>query len=346
MKKIMLWAVLLMAIIQSCKVNFDQVQEHANSYFITTTEQLENSEYSKSIDDFYMTGKEGTFFGVDSVKIYYKIFSQKGKGKGAIMISSGRTEAAVKYKELIFDLYKNGYSVYIHDHRGQGQSGRMTEDSQMGYVENFQYYIDDLKKFHDLFFMKGNHKKRFLLAHSMGGAIGMTYLEQFPKDFDAAAFSSPMLAFNPPACTAVKILEGDKIKYAIGESAYNDDKIEFKQNKLTGSEMRYKRMVDAFEKQSDAKLGGATYQWVAQSCQQFGYIVEHIDKIQTPFILFSASNEQIVDVMGHQRFIDKAKSLNKVHIAYLVSDAQHELFIEKDKQRAETITAFLKFFTK
>ncbi len=74
------------------------------------------------------------------------------------MISSGRTEAAIKYKELILDLYKNGYSVYIHDHRGQGQSGRMTEDPQMGYIENFQYYIDDMKYFHDAYVKPKDHE--------------------------------------------------------------------------------------------------------------------------------------------------------------------------------------------
>jgi alpha-beta hydrolase superfamily lysophospholipase len=30
----------------------------------------------------------------------------------------------------------------------------------------------------------------------MGGAIGMTYLEQNPNDFNAAAFSSPMLGLT------------------------------------------------------------------------------------------------------------------------------------------------------
>jgi lysophospholipase len=45
---------------------------------------------------------------------------------------------------------------------------------------------------------KSNHEKKYLLTHSMGGAIGMTYLEQNPNDFNAAAFSSPMLGFVTP----------------------------------------------------------------------------------------------------------------------------------------------------
>ncbi len=105
-------------------------------------------------------------------------------------------------------------------------------------------------------------------------------------------------------------------------------------------------MVDAFEKEPKAKLGGATYQWVRRSCQQFKYLFKNVEKIQTPFILFSAKNEQIVDTYAHQRFVDKAKKLGKTCKAYTVENAQHELFIEKDEQRIEAINETLNFFSK
>jgi lysophospholipase len=178
----------------------------------------------------------------------------------------------------------------------------------------------------------------------MGGAIGMTYLEQFPNDFNAAAFSSPMLGLNPPSCAVVKILEGDKPEYVLGAGKYNDDYNSFEGNTLTGNEIRFDRMVDAFNKNPKAKLGGASYQWVHKSCQQFEIVFDNIDKIQTPFILFSAENEQIVNPNAHQQFIDAAKKLGKNCKAYKVENAQHELFIEKDTQRIETVTEILDFY--
>ena len=62
-----------------------------------------------------------------------------------------------------------GFSVFIHDHRGQGQSGRMVRDKQMGYIDSFQYYIDDMKSFYDNFVSKTEHDEVFLLAHSLEG---------------------------------------------------------------------------------------------------------------------------------------------------------------------------------
>jgi len=329
----------------SCKSDLKPLSEVVDTYNLTTIQDLQDPNYSQRIEDFYDAGKEGAFVGKDSVNIYYKIFEQKNTGK-AILISSGRTEAAIKYKELIFDLYNNGYSIYIHDHRGQGQSARMTEDPDMGYVSNFQFYIDDMKQFYDIYLAPKNYKKKYLVAHSMGGAIGMTYLEEYPNDFDAAAFSSPMLGLPFGICTAVNLLEGEEPEYVMGASKYDDSKDHFEGNTLTGSKIRFDRMIDAFSKVSQARLGGATYEWVVKSCEQFDILYDNIDKIKTPFILFSAENEQIVAPSAHQEFVERAQELKKDCEAYVVKNAQHELFIEKDTQRIETINKMLNYFEK
>jgi len=331
-------------LLTSCNEKFKGLEKEENVFKLTTEILLEDNNRVLEIEEHYINGKEGNFIGEDSISIYFKIFKQQKPEKGAILISSGRTEAAIKYKELIFDLYSNGYSIYILDHRGQGLSGRMTKDPDMGYIDDFQYYINDLKYFYNNYLLPKNHKKIYLLAHSMGGAIGMTYLEQFPYDFNAAAFSSPMLGLKIPICTAVKLLVGEEIEYAIGETSYQDDKTEFEENTLTGSKIRYTRMIEAYEQTPKAKLGGATYQWINKSCQQFDSIFNNIDKIKTPFILFSAQNDQIIAISAHQKFVEKAKELNKVCKAFLVDNAQHELFIEKDELRIETINETLLFF--
>ena len=344
MRYIKFGLLLYVLFITSCTVNFKKLQREDNVYKLSTEEQLKDEKHIAAIENFYKSGKEGYFTGKENIEIYYKIFKQTELESPAILISSGRTEAALKYKELIFDLYNNGYSVYIHDHRGQGLSGRMTEDPDMGYIDSFQFYIDDMKYFYDNMLKKSNHEKKHLLTHSMGGAIGMTYLEQNPNDFNAAAFSSPMLGFVTPTCGASMILTSEKPKYALGQGKYQVDKLVFKNNKLTGSEIRYTRMNSAFAKKPEARLGGATYQWVSKSCQQFDYINDNIKNIKTPFILFSAENEKIVNPKAHQVFIEEAQKLGKTCEAFLIENAQHELLIEKDEQRIATINQIFKYF--
>ena len=331
-------------VLVSCSASLKTINDTDNKYKLTTEKDLQIIEYSNKIDAFYDTGKEGIFNGKENVKIYYKIFKQKYNEKAAIVISSGRTEAAIKYKELIYDLYNNGYSIYIHDHRGQGLSGRMLKNHDMGYVKEFQFYIDDLKTFYDNYVKINKHNNIFLMAHSMGGAIGMSYLEQYPNDFKAAAFSSPMLGLPPPTCTAVKVLESKEPKYVMGGTNYQDDSVKFEDNTLTHSQIRYKRILKAFNETTDARLGSATYQWVVKSCKQFKYIFDNADKIQTPLLLFSAADEKIVDPNSHKEFIKKLEKLKKDANGFIVPKAMHELYIERDKARINVLTKILDFF--
>ena len=323
---------------------FPDLGQTANKYNLTTELLLMNTGHTQSIDSLYDLGVDGYFTGVNDVKIYYKYFLQDSLEKGAIVISDGRTEAAVKYKEVIFDLFNNGYSVYIHDHRGQGFSGRMVADADMGYVDEFRYYVDDMKYFYDNFVAPHNHKNIFLLAHSMGGAIGVTFLEDYPGYFNAAAFSSPMLGFGFANCFVVGLLTGDDPKYARGHTNYDDGLESFNENTLTGSEVRYNRMNRVFEEFPGARLGGATYQWANKSCKQFNVIFDNLSNIKTPLILFSAGDEEIVFAPAHNDFIDELNSSGKETKAYLVDGAKHELLIEKDEIRIAVLTTILDFY--
>jgi len=96
------------------------------------------------------------------------------------VIVNGRNESYWKYQELFYELYSHGYDVYAYDHRGQGESGRILKDPQVGYVAEFDYYVDDLDTFIYDVVKPERYKNRYLLAHSMGGAVATLYLERKP----------------------------------------------------------------------------------------------------------------------------------------------------------------------
>lgn len=336
---------LFSALFVSCShSSLDMLGPVENRYNLSTVNDLKNEDYTRLIDTFYNAGTEGFFTGANNIQIYYKYFRQNGSEKGAIVISSGRTEAAIKYKEVLFDLFNIGYSIYIHDHRGQGLSGRMVEDPDMGYIDEFRYYIDDLKYFYDFFVSPGAHKNIFLLAHSMGGAIGMTYLERYPEDFSAAAFSSPMLGLSFPSCEFVKLFEGEEVKYAPGQGNYEEGLSSFRKNHLTGCKTRYNIMLMVYEEFPEARLGGATYQWVDKSCQQLSTIFKNVSKIKTPLLLFSAEDDKVVSTAAHSHFVETMKESGGEISAFSIEGAQHELLIEKDEFRIEVMTKTLDFF--
>lgn len=330
--------------ISSCSNNLEPLTDQITTYSFTAEKDLQNKNTRTHINNFYNLGKENYFYGIDSIAIYYKIFKQSGAEKGAILISTGRTESALKYKELIYDLYHNGYSVYIHDHRGQGLSGRMAKDSEIGHIDVFQNYISDMKIFYNRIITPNKHQSVYLLAHSMGGAIGMTYLEQFTKDFKAAAFSSPMLGLSYIECSLGTAFEKDEPTYAPTQKGYLESKETFENNTLTNSETRFSVFQRAYNNKPKVRLGGVSLHWLNESCNQFQTIFNNIRAVKTPSIIFSAGQEEIVDPEAHKEFVNKAKKWNLPIKGYLVKHAKHELFIEKDKVRNNVLTTILNFY--
>jgi len=331
-------------LISSCSQNLQTLEDQESSYSLTTEDELKDENKLKQLNEFYNEGIENYFYGIDSIPIYYKIFKHHSSEKGAILISTGRTESTIKYKELIYDLYQNGYSIYIHDHRGQGLSGRMAKDSEIGHIDVFQNYISDMKIFYQRILLPNKHSSVYLLAHSMGGAIGLTYLQQFTKDFKAAAFSSPMLGLSFTKCSLGKALDKNEPAYAPTQKGYLESRESFESNTLTNSKTRFLLFYDAYKNEPRVRLGGVSLHWINESCNQFQTISNNIGAIKTPSLIFSAEEEEIVDPDAHIKFIEKAKTFNVPIEGYFVKNAKHELFIEKDRTRSNVLSSILDFY--
>src|SRR4051794_24477748 len=186
--------------------------------------------YGGEIEPFWRVHAERCdFAGVGDVPIAAVKIVQPGTDIG-VLISAGRTESFIKYKEVAYDLWKQGFSIYILDHRGQGLSGRMTSDRQMGHVEDFADYVSDMRTFVATVVRPRGHKHLAMLAHSMGGAIASLYLEGHHDDFDVAVLSSPMheprtgRISDDLACGALKALGwlGRTDRYAPGKGPYDE----------------------------------------------------------------------------------------------------------------------------
>ena len=338
--------ILFSMILTNCSNDhFQDLTMTENKYIIASEEQLKSIEHQKVISDLYDLGSDGYFKGEKGINIYYKNFMQSEIENDAILISNGRRENVLKYKEVIYDLYRNGYSVYIIDHRGQGFSERINNaDKQMGHIDDFEYYVYDLKKYYDKFVKINYHKKIFLLAHSMGAAIGTRYIEKFPNDFDAAAFSSPMYGLKFPACELIGLLTGDKHKYLFGEKNYDDEENSFLENNLTHSKLRYEAMMNMYENNPSTKIGGPSYQWVYQSCKTFKKIFKNLINIKIPIILMQAGEDKVVTANAQKKFVFEMKKLGKNVQGLLISGAYHEILNEEDKYRTPLMKNILDYF--
>ena len=322
-----------------------------NKYQLNTEDKLSN-DYSPKINEFWDKHAHVKTFASEHGGTINAVHINTGKSN-AIVISQGRTESALKYKELAFDLYHQGYDLFFIDHRGQGNSSRLCTDTHRGHVEDFQHYVNDLKSFVDSLQLTEHYQSCFLLSHSMGGAISALYLEEKKHPFQAVAFFSPMLSINLRGLPVflAKIISyvsdricrifGKKDCNAPGSSIYNP--IVFVKNQLTSSTKRYRSMLSTFEVVIEAQLGGPTMRWVNESLYAMEKAIKNATKIKVPTIIIQSGADTVLTSKGQQQFFDKIKH-NKDNIFLSIPNAKHELLIEQDKYRLPALTATLDFF--
>lgn len=302
-----------------------------------------------TIADFWHSKEENFIKSFDKTKIYCCKLTSSEHSK-AIVVVNGRIESCWKYQELFYDLFQQGYDVYSFDHRGQGLSQRLIDDPQMGYVEEFDDYVQDL---HHLIqhFDLSRYAHRFILAHSMGGAVATRYVQTHPEhNFDAMALSAPMFGVNMPwqlrpvAMQLSQVLTAiySKPTYAPGYQAYTPKPFDI--NPLTQSEVRYRWFRELYEHKPELKLGGPTTRWVwqgliaAKQCQLL------TRQVKLPTLILQAGQDTIVSNADQIRFATKLAKTNPDSQLVTINGAKHELLFEKDNYRNQALDAIFELF--
>lgn len=267
---------------------------------------------------------------------------------GSIVISSGRIEALIKYKELLFDLYQAGYAVFILDHRGQGESSRMSANSHHGYVATFDDYVSDLKIFYQTVVIPHSKTTPHLLCHSMGSAIGALYLLRFPTDFQSAIFTAPMFGIRPPLpawLTSVLVkthLSFSRMisplpRYFFGQGNYQE--LPFEQNALTHSRARYQIFKHEYSQHPEVQLGGVTSHWLRAAVDAMNTIERQAKHIQTPILHLQAGEDKVVENARQTRVCSAFPNCT----SHILDGAAHEILMEQNSIRGKSLALILSF---
>jgi len=319
------------------------------------------SEKIAAIDIFWQSVTQASFNTDDNVNIAYAV-NFKRPGKPYIVIVPGRSESYLKYQELAFDLDSQGYDSVIIDHRGQGLSMRLTANRLQGHVDKFDHYAQDLRQLlnHVLPERYPQHQKNsFMLAHSMGGAIALRYLQLYPNNIKALSLSSPMIAISSggtPNWLAKSLIKtgatinrwlSDSPWYFFGQNDINSSS--FAENRLMHSEPRFKRFKSLYQDQPELKLGGVTFHWLEQAIINSDNLLTDIKELSLPIQMLQAGSEHIVDNAAQYNFCQQLNKLNSNACpggkAIVISGAYHELFFEVDEYRDVAIDHTISWFS-
>lgn len=301
---------------------------------------------------FWQKREEREFIGVDNIPVCYVRFHSPRHDR-VVVVCPGRIESYVKYAELAYDLFHCGFDVLIIDHRGQGRSGRILDDPHRGHVVNFSDYVDDLRAFWQQEVRPGAWRKRYVLAHSMGGAITALFLREQPDAFDAAALCAPMfgIVIRLPDWMVRHLLDWAegyprlREGYAMGTGRWQA--LPFGLNVLTHSLERYRRNLRFYADEPALRVGGPTNHWVREGILAGEQVLAEATAITTPILLLQAEQDRVVDNRMHDKFCELRAAAGhpcEGGKPYVIDGAYHEILFEKDAMRAIALHAIVDFF--
>lgn len=267
--------------------------------------------------------------------------------KGTVLLFPGRTEYIEKYGRVAAEFGASGYACVVIDWRGQGLSDRPAPDRMVGHVEAFSHYQDDLAAVLAKVKALGQPGPFFLVAHSMGGCIGLRALTR-GLDVKAAAFSAPMwgIRMAPGVAPVARILSrtaralGQGQRYAPGTNGDTYVKtFPFIGNVLTRDFETYAWMQDQLIQKPELALGGPGLHWVDEAmreCQELAALPSP----DMPCLCFLGAEEKVVDPAPiHRRMGQWPKGKLE-----LVAKAEHEIMMEVPPTRARFFAAVTALF--
>jgi alpha-beta hydrolase superfamily lysophospholipase len=113
-----------------------------------------------------------------------------------VLIVHGYGEHRARYAHVVSRLAREGFECHLFDLRGHGHSG-----GTIAHVEHFQDYLDDLTLVvRHVSAIGPSTLPLFLISHSLGGLIALSYVRGAGAGVDALAVSDPYLhpAFRIP----------------------------------------------------------------------------------------------------------------------------------------------------
>jgi len=278
--------------------------------------------------------------------IYYDKYATEN-AVSCVVISHGFSETAEKFKEMIYYLVSNGYMVYAIDHRGHGRSYRLSSHPCLVHVKHFYDYVEDLHRFVTTVVQAETDLPRYLIGHSMGGAVSATIIEKYPDDFSKAVLSSPMVKLLFPMPTfAVRLISG--FMCAIGRSntfgpgQHPYQGYESFEESASMNEARFDYYQAKKASTKEFQLSAFSYGWLYTSVRTIAKTrsLKECSKITIPVLVFRSGHDTLIDPSGIDEFVKNTPSARLVD----VENSRHEIFNSDDEVTAAYYETIFEFF--
>lgn len=261
------------------------------------------------------------------------------EARGTVLLFPGRTEYCEKYGPTAGELAAMGYGTLTIDWRGQGLAERLCDNPMLGHVGDFAEYQRDVAAMVAAARELALPEPFFLLAHSMGGAIGLRALHE-GLAVRAAAFTAPMWGISLSARLRPLAWAASWLSSRLGRGCVlapgtvietyvevND----FAGNHLTTDENRYRFMQRQARAHPDLTLGGPSMGWLYAALRETRAL-RAMAPPRVPALTFLGTNERIVDTAPIHDLMARWGDLGRLEV---IEGAEHEVLMEPPEIRVQ-----------
>jgi alpha-beta hydrolase superfamily lysophospholipase len=267
--------------------------------------------------------------------------------RGRLLFQTGRGDIFEKYLETLSHLHAQGWSVSAFDWRGQGGSGRLSANPNVGHVDDYAVFDRDLAGFWADWMAQGEGPS-VILGHSMAGMMVMRALADRSIGPEAAILVAPMIGLKSPvgAAFAGKVARwmaahGDPAR-AAWRTNERPGSVASRQTLLTHDVDRYRDEGWWQDRHPELRLGPPSWAWLAQGfAGQAALAVDpRIETIETPVLMLVADADKLVDPRAALRL---ATRLPDAQVVRFGPESAHEILREADAVRDRALSAIDSF---
>ncbi len=255
----------------------------------------------------------------------------RAEAKGTVLIFPGRTEFIEKYDICAAQLAERGFASMAIDWRGQGLADRLLDNPLIGHVAQFTDYQKDVDALVRAARTLEMPRPFFLIAHSMGGAIGLRATME-GLSVQATAFTGPMwgIKLAPHLRPVAWVLSHVMPFVGRGDGLPPGTKIEhhvltdsFEGNLLTRDREQFDGMRKQLQAHPELALGGPSFVWLREALRETRHLASRSSP-NLPCLTFVGTNERIVELSA----IQTRMAAWPRGTLELVEDGEHEVLMD------------------
>lgn len=258
----------------------------------------------------------------DGISIYYRLWHEEPRSPASLVIAHGLGEHSGRYAHVAERLVSIGLSVWALDHRGHGQS-----DGKRGHILAFKQYVTDLKLLIETAISVSDGHKPFLLGHSMGGLIALTFALDYQNLIAGLILSSPALGVAV-AVPAIKKLLG-RIMSRVWPGLTMS-------NELDHTKISHDQTVVKAYHDDPLVHDRVSARWFTEFIAAMAATNQRAEQLRIPILMQIAGDDRLVDAQVSRNIFPRLGTSDKTIKVY--DGLYHEIYNEVPEQRAGVLS--------